>query len=182
MRIIKKVYKINISEYLNLNYLRLINDQRVLYYKSNEELYKYIVLPHTIILKKVRSELFLNSIYLTEKYVKSFFTYFLYWLRKSNKKRIKRLILKGLGFRFFSNEPTKITFKIGFSHLIELKVPNGLTFNIPEKNKLQLFGYNLSSLGNFYKKIRRLKLPNTYTGKGILSKNEKILLKPIKKT
>jgi large subunit ribosomal protein L6 len=99
----------------------------------------------------------------------------------SDRKLIKRFVLKGLGSRFFSNEANIISFKIGFSHLIEFKLPRSLSFSIPEKNKLYVFGYDLNSLGNFYKKIRKLKHPNPYTGKGILLKNEKILLKPIKK-
>lgn len=176
-----RVYKIKTSNYPNLNYLRLSNDQRVFYYELTPSIFRYIALPSGLVLKKRGGEIFFSSTSLSKKKVRSFLNYFIYWLKVSSRKLVKRFILKGLGFRFFSNDSNKICFKIGFSHIIELKVPDALSFTIPERNKLCLFGYDLSTLGNFYKRIRKLKLPNVYTGKGILLKNEKLSLKPIKK-
>lgn len=95
----------------------------------------------------------------------------------------KRLILKGLGFRItIFNKSKKIQFKIGFSHLISLTIPKGIKIKKKKKkNFLKIEGPDKVLLGNFVNKIKNLRKPDSYKGKGFWSKYEKEKLKEIKK-
>lgn len=105
------------------------------------------------------------------------------WLKAFSKPIRKQLVLKGLGFRgILAADSSFLEFKLGFSHLIkvstlvnELKVTMNNTLLIVE-------GVDASKVGNFLKKIKNLKAPDSYKGKGFWYKNESKLLKEIKKT
>ena len=91
------------------------------------------------------------------------------------------MTLKGLGYRITIIENrTKIEFKIGFSHLIRLSIPNGIKAK-GKKNLLHLECKNKILLGNFVDKIVSLKLPDSYKGKGFWFKYQTKTLKIIKK-
>jgi ribosomal protein L6P/L9E len=77
----------------------------------------------------------------------------------------KKLTLKGLGFRITLIENKKIEFKLGFSHLIQLNIPQNLKVKI-KKNFIFLESNNNVLLGNFMDKIISLKAPDSYKGKG----------------
>jgi large subunit ribosomal protein L6 len=85
----------------------------------------------------------------------------------------KVLKLKGLGFRISILSPNLLEFKLGFSHL---KV---LTFSLDNlkvsvsKNMLFVEGKDRVLVGNFAEKIRALKLPDIYKGKGFWYKYQK---------
>jgi large subunit ribosomal protein L6 len=93
----------------------------------------------------------------------------------------KKLILKGLGFKM-SVEPNKIiNFKLGFSHAIDLPIPEYITNAKIKKNILVLEASNKILLGNFAASIVRLKPPDTYKEKGFFYAGEKVKLRAIKK-
>jgi len=105
------------------------------------------------------------------------------WLKTFSKPIRKQLLLKGLGFRgTLSPDGLFLELKLGFSHLI--KVSTALReLNISMTNTLLIVeGIESSTVGNFLKKIRNLKTPDSYKGKGFWYKNESKLLKEIKKT
>jgi len=104
-------------------------------------------------------------------------------IKKNGNPFIKKLIFKGLGLKASLIEEEKILeLKLGFSHLIRLPIPeNKIKIKII-KNGLLIFGHNLVTVCNFMYKIKSLKLPNIYKGKGIWYKNEIIHLKEIKKS
>jgi large subunit ribosomal protein L6 len=78
----------------------------------------------------------------------------------------KRLILKGLGFRInLFEEKRKVEFKLGFSHLIQLDIPQNIKIKT-KKNIMNIEGPDKVLLGNFVDKIISLKLPDCYKGKG----------------
>ena len=105
------------------------------------------------------------------------------WLRFSDKKIKQKLILKGLGFRsYMSEDKTRISFKIGFSHMISLKVPEKILSVAIEKNFIVFEAHDNIILGNFCKKIKKLRRLDVYKNKGFSSKNEIAYSKPIKKT
>lgn len=103
-------------------------------------------------------------------------------IRKNGKPFLKKLIFKGLGLRAMLIENNSILeLKLGFSHLIRLLIPQQKIRVKIIKNGLLVFGNNLVSVCNFLYKIKKLKLPNIYKGKGIWYKNEVLKLKEIKK-
>jgi ribosomal protein L6P/L9E len=93
----------------------------------------------------------------------------------------KILLLKGLGIKASYNKLKSILYlKLGFSHISFIKVNPGIFIRI--KKKFIFFqSLNKSKLGNIVLKIKNLKLPDAYKGKGIWYKTEKIKLKEVKK-
>lgn len=104
------------------------------------------------------------------------------WFNALEKPLRKKLILKGLGLKVSLSENKKfLNFKLGFSHNIFMEIPEIISLVTILKNSIVLESFNPIELGNFANKIRILRKPNIYKGKGIWYKNEKISLKPIKK-
>lgn len=95
-----------------------------------------------------------------------------------------KLNLVGVGYRVFSHETlgNQIYLKLGYSHLIYFRIPEGLNTFSQKFTKLFLFGnLSLDSLTQTASQIRACKFPEPYKGKGILYDQEKITLKKGKK-
>ena len=90
------------------------------------------------------------------------------------------LILKGLGLKVQIVDDF-LEFKLGYSHRCFVKLDKEVGVKI-KKNLLFLQSVNTELLGNFLYKIKILKKPDVYKGKGIWYKNERISLKPVKKS
>lgn len=93
----------------------------------------------------------------------------------------KTLNLIGVGYKVFSLENQILHFKLGFSHSIYYKIPEGLKINAKQSNKLLIFGNNSLIVNQTACLIKNFKKPEPYKGKGILYSNEKINLKEGKK-
>ena len=76
----------------------------------------------------------------------------------------KKLILEGVGFKSQVNGP-KLVLALGFSHPVEVVIPEGLNVKA-EKNVLTMSGIDKELVGSFSAKIRDLKKPEPYKGKG----------------
>lgn len=92
----------------------------------------------------------------------------------------KVLIVEGIGFKVqLAGE--KLTFSLGFSHPVEIKLPKGIKA-VVEKNVLTLTGSDKELLGQFAEKVVSLKKPEPYKGKGIKYEGQVIKIKQGKKT
>jgi len=88
----------------------------------------------------------------------------------------KVLELVGVGYRAeISND--KLILQIGFSHPVEVKIPEGIEFKV-EKNKIKINGINKQQVGEIAAKIRAIRPPEPYKGKGIKYTDEIIRRKP----
>lgn len=76
---------------------------------------------------------------------------------------------------------TALILKLGFSHEVVLQIPEGVIIDCPHYSTLHLSGEDKEVLGQFMAKIRRLRFPEPYKGKGIKFKDEFILRKEGKK-
>ncbi len=76
----------------------------------------------------------------------------------------KQLELNGVGFRM-SIAGKKITMALGFSHPVEVEVPEGLEVKI-EQNAMTVLGIDKHAVGQFAANIRALKPVEPYKGKG----------------
>jgi len=94
---------------------------------------------------------------------------------------IKQLVFVGVGYRVESLTQEVLNLKLGYSHLVTIKIPESITVYSPKRTVLILKGFNLQFLNEFVSYIRSQKLPDVYKGKGILEKNEIISLKDGKK-
>jgi len=87
----------------------------------------------------------------------------------------RELEINGVGYRAEVKGDT-VTFQLGYSHPIDFKLPAGITAKV-EKNMLTLSGIDKAMLGQTAAKIRDLRPPEPYKGKGVKYKEETILRK-----
>lgn len=92
----------------------------------------------------------------------------------------KRLILEGVGFKSQVNG-NKLVLALGFSHPVEVEIPNGLSVKA-DKNLISVFGVDKELVGSWTAKVRALKKPEPYKGKGFRYENEIIRRKQGKKS
>lgn len=85
------------------------------------------------------------------------------------------LILNGLGFKI-NIDKKNLILKLGFSHNIIIKIPNKIKI-INQKNKLTFYSLDYIYLTKFIYYLKDLRKKNSYKKKGLLLKDEKILLK-----
>ncbi len=92
----------------------------------------------------------------------------------------KELEVEGVGFKW-DVKGTKIVLALGFSHPVEVEIPKDLKVEI-DKLKMKISGIDKEKVGSFAAKIRDLKKPEPYKGKGIHYVGEYIRRKQGKKT
>jgi large subunit ribosomal protein L6 len=95
-----------------------------------------------------------------------------------------KLNLVGVGYRAFDveNLNNQIYLKLGYSHIIYMKIPSNLNTFCVKSTKLFLFGEcSYNTLTQTAAQIRKCKPPEPYKGKGVLHDQEKIKLKKGKK-
>ncbi len=84
----------------------------------------------------------------------------------------KKLEINGVGYRALVSGQN-IQLFLGFSHPVDFPLPAGITATI-EKNVLTISGIDKQLVGEVSAKIRALKKPEPYKGKGIKYDNEVI--------
>ena len=92
----------------------------------------------------------------------------------------KKLIVEGVGYKWELSGNT-IKFALGFSHPIVLDIPEGVTVTI-EKLTMNITGIDKEKVGQFARKVRALKEPEPYKGKGIRYSDEVIRRKQGKRS
>ncbi len=92
----------------------------------------------------------------------------------------KKLILEGVGYKSQVNGD-KLVLSLGFSHQVEVPIPQGLSVKA-EKNLLTFSGPDKEMVGSFSAKVRALKKPEPYKGKGFRYESEVIRRKQGKKS
>jgi large subunit ribosomal protein L6 len=90
------------------------------------------------------------------------------------------LFLKGLGFKAFI-ENNILILKLGYSHSIDIIIPENIKI-INQTNKLIFTSNDWLFLTKYVHQIKNFKKPEPYKGKGLLLKNETIILKEGKKS
>lgn len=96
-----------------------------------------------------------------------------------NKPFEKKLILEGIGFKS-EVSGNNINLALGFSHPVIVPIPTGLKVTA-EKNVITVSGSNKEDVGQFASKLRSLKKPEPYKGKGMRYSDEIIRRKQGKK-
>lgn len=97
-----------------------------------------------------------------------------------NKPFEKKLVLEGIGFKS-EVRGDKLALALGFSHPVEVVIPDTLKVTA-EKNNITVSGANKEEVGSFAAKVRSLKKPEPYKGKGMRYHNEVIRRKQGKKS
>jgi large subunit ribosomal protein L6 len=92
----------------------------------------------------------------------------------------KKLELVGVGFRA-QMQGKVLNLTLGFSHPVNFPVPEGITIETPSQTEIVIKGVDLQQVGQVAAKIRDIRPPEPYKGKGVRYANEKISLKEGKK-
>lgn len=87
------------------------------------------------------------------------------------KKFSKLLIVEGIGYKF-KIEANILILYMGFSHLTYFPIPKNLILNLELPTRLTISGINKEEVGFFSARIRSIKPPEPYKGKGIKYNNE----------
>ena len=82
----------------------------------------------------------------------------------------KRLEIEGVGYRA-AIEGDFLALNLGFSHPITMKTPEHMTVAV-EKNTIIVTGIDKEQIGQFAARVRKMRPPEPYKGKGIRYQGE----------
>jgi len=91
----------------------------------------------------------------------------------------KKLQLEGVGYKA-NLEGEELVLQVGFSHPVKIEKPEGVNFSV-EKNIITVSGINKELVGQIAAKIRKVRPPEPYKGKGIRYVGEEVRRKAGKK-
>lgn len=92
----------------------------------------------------------------------------------------KSLEIVGVGYRF-NVQGKKLVINAGYSHPVELEIPEGLKVEAVSNTEIKVSGIDKVLVGEFAANIRKVRKPEPYKGKGIRYKDEHIIRKEGKK-
>ena len=92
----------------------------------------------------------------------------------------KILELTGVGFRA-ALKGNQLNLQLGFSHDIIFDIPQGIKISVEKQTVVKISGFDKQQVGMVVSKIKSLRPPEPYKGKGIKEKGQYILRKEGKK-
>jgi len=85
----------------------------------------------------------------------------------------KNLELSGVGYRA-SMQGNKLVMAMGYSHPVEIEPEEGLTIEVPTPTRISVSGISKERVGALAAKIRSVREPEPYKGKGVKYEGEVI--------
>jgi large subunit ribosomal protein L6 len=85
----------------------------------------------------------------------------------------KGLELVGVGYRAAA-QGNKLTLTVGYSQPVEIDAPTGIEVEVQGTNKIIIKGINKEMVGEFAAKVRKVRPPEPYKGKGIRYEGERV--------
>lgn len=85
----------------------------------------------------------------------------------------KELEVNGIGYRV-AMEGKQLVLTVGYSHLVKIDEIPGITLETPAPNKILVKGCDKQQVGQFAARIREVRPPEPYKGKGIKYADEVI--------
>ena len=92
----------------------------------------------------------------------------------------KILELTGVGYRA-ALKGKQLNMQLGFSHDINFDVPEGIKIVVEKQTIVKISGHDKQQVGEVVSKIKSLRPPEPYKGKGIREQGQYILRKEGKK-
>jgi large subunit ribosomal protein L6 len=90
------------------------------------------------------------------------------------------LELVGVGYRA-AMKGTVLSLQLGFSHDVNIDPPAGVTFATPKQTEIRVSGVDKQVVGEIAARIRKIRPPEPYKGKGVRYAGEKVRRKEGKK-
>lgn len=85
----------------------------------------------------------------------------------------KNMEIYGTGYRVVAKGST-LEFSLGYSHPVIVEAPAGITFQVDAPTKFKVIGIDKQLVGETAAKIRKLRKPDPYKGKGVRYEGEVI--------
>ena len=78
----------------------------------------------------------------------------------------KALEISGTGYRVVA-KGNDLEFALGYSHPVYIEAPEGITFTVETPTKFSVAGIDKQQVGEIAAKLRKLRKPDPYKGKGV---------------
>src|SRR3954454_21430257 len=88
----------------------------------------------------------------------------------------KRLEIQGVGYRA-QLKGKDIELAVGYSHPVQIKAPEGIEFEVPAPTQIVVKGNSKQMVGEVAARIRKVRPPEPYKGKGIRYRDEYVARK-----
>jgi large subunit ribosomal protein L6 len=88
----------------------------------------------------------------------------------------KRLEIQGVGYRA-ALRGKAIELSVGFSHTVTIEAPEGIEFEVPQPTQVIVRGISKQAVGEVAARIRKVRPPEPYKGKGIRYQGEYVARK-----
>ena len=92
----------------------------------------------------------------------------------------RKLELVGVGFRA-AVQGKVLNLTLGFSHAVNFPIPDGISMETPSQTEITIRGIDRQKVGQVAAKIRGIRPPEPYKGKGVRYVGEQIVMKEGKK-
>jgi large subunit ribosomal protein L6 len=79
----------------------------------------------------------------------------------------KELEIVGVGYRAQAKGNDALELALGFSHAVQVKAPEGITFEVPTNTRIDVIGIDKEVVGQVAADIRAIRKPEPYKGKGV---------------
>lgn len=89
----------------------------------------------------------------------------------------KNLEIKGVGYRA-DKDGEKLVVRVGYSHSVEVSPLPSISLVLEGTNRIKVMGNNKEIVGEMAAKIRAIRPPDSYKGKGIRYAGEEVHRKP----
>lgn len=90
------------------------------------------------------------------------------------------LELVGVGYRA-AMKGSALSMQLGFSHDVDIPAPAGITFAVPKQTEVRIAGIDKQLVGETAARVRRIRPPEPYKGKGVRYQGETVRRKEGKK-
>ena len=90
------------------------------------------------------------------------------------------LELVGVGYRAAMKGST-LSMQLGFSHDVDMPPPAGISFAVPKQTEIRVSGIDKQAVGEMAARIRKVRPPEPYKGKGVRYAGEQVRRKEGKK-
>lgn len=88
----------------------------------------------------------------------------------------KRLEIQGVGYRA-ALKGKAIELSVGYSHQVSIPAPDGIEFEVPQPTQIVVRGISKQAVGEVAARIRKVRPPEPYKGKGIRYQGEHVARK-----
>ena len=88
----------------------------------------------------------------------------------------RALSIVGVGYNA-KVQGKKLTLSVGFSHPVDMEIPEGVTVEVPQATRILVKSVDKQKVGEFAARVRKVRPPEPYKGKGIRYEDERVVKK-----